>query len=265
MAQYRIDSQQYLPNGTTIFEANMLADKDGNIINSFGNASNIPIAAGQVADYSHINKFGFNPTVGTGFEIVSDQSVSEQPYPTTAVTVTLISSATTNDAGLDITIQGLDANYAIQEETVTLNAGGSFTTTNTYLRVFRGIVNSTNQGNITIQYNTAPTSVADVIPADAGQTLMAVYTVPAGKTAYLIKFQGNVEKDTGTIFRLRCRPFGGQFSVKGQFGTFGSSVTYDYPVPLVFTEKADIEIQVKAQGTTGAGAIFDLILVDNPS
>lgn len=265
MAQYRIDSQQYLPNGTTIFEANMLADKDGNIINSFGNASNIPIAAGQVAGYSHINKFGFNPTVGTGFEIVSDQSVTEQPYPTTAVTVSLISSATTNDAGLQITIQGLDANYAIQEETVTLNAGGSFTTTNTYLRVFRGIVNSTNQGNITIQYNTDPTSVADVIPADAGQTLMAVYTVPAGKTAYLIKFQGNVEKDTGTIFRLRCRPSGGQFSVKGQFGTFGSSVTYDYPVPLVFTEKTDIEIQVKAQGTTGAGAIFDLILVNNPS
>ena len=265
MAQYRIDTQQFLPNGTTIFEANMLADKDGNIINSFGTASNIPIAAGQVANYSHINKFGFNPAVGTGFEIISDQSVTEQPYPTTAVTVSLISSATTNDAGLHITIQGLDANYSIQEETVTLNAGGSFTTTNTYLRVFRGIVNSTNQGNITIQYNTAPTSIADIIPADAGQTLMAVYTVPAGKTAYLIKFQGNVEKDTGTIFRLRCRPFGGQFSVKGQFGTFGSSVTYDYPVPLVFTEKADIEIQVKAQGTTGAGALFDLILVDNPS
>lgn len=265
MAQYRIDSQQFLPNGTTIFEANMLADKDGNIINSFGTASNIPIAAGQVANYSHVNKFGFNPTVGSGFEIVSDQSVTVQPYPTTAVTVSLISSATTNDAGLNITIQGLDANYAIQEETVTLNAGGSFTTTNTYLRVFRGIVNSTNQGNITIQYNTAPTSIADVIPSDSGQTLMALYTVPAGKTAYLIKFQGNVEKDTGTIFRLRGRPFGGQFSVKGQFGTFGSSVTYDYPVPLVFTEKTDIEIQVKAQGTTGAGALFDLILVDNPS
>ena len=121
MAQYRIDTQQYLPNGTTLFEANMLADKDGNIINSFGNASNIPIAAGQVTGHSHINKFGFNPAVGTGFEIVSDRSVAEQPYPTTAVTVSLISSATTADGGLNITIQGLDANYAVQEETVTLS------------------------------------------------------------------------------------------------------------------------------------------------
>ena len=265
MAQYSVHRDEHFNSSNSdLHEVVMLGDKNGNIINSFGNASNIPIAAGQVANYSHINKFGFNPAVGTGFEIVSDQSVSEQPYPTTAVTVSLISSATTNDAGLNITIQGLDANYAIQEETVTLNPGGAFTTTNTYLRVFRGIVNSTNQGNITIQYNTSPSpSVADIIPTDAGQTLMAVYTVPAGKTAYLIKFQGNVEKDTGTIFRLRCRPFGGEFSVKGQFGTFGSSVTYDYPVPLVFTEKSDIEIQVKAQGTTGAGAIFDIILVDN--
>ena len=264
MAQFSVNRQAHFhKDNNDLHEVVMLADKDGNILNTSGAASNIPIAAGQVGGHAHINKFGFNPTVGTGFEIVSDQSVTEQPYPTTAVTVSLISSATTSDAGLNITIQGLDANYAVQEETVTLNAGGAFTTTNTYLRVFRAIVNSTNQGNITIQYNTAPTSIADVIPTDAGQTLMAVYTVPAGKTAYLIKFQGNVEKNTGTIFRLRCRPFGGQFSVKGQYGTFGSSVTYDYPVPLVITETSDIEIQVKALGTTGAGAIFDLILVDN--
>lgn len=264
MAQFSVNRNGHFNSSNNdLHEVVMIADKDGNILNTSGAASNIPIAGGLVDGYAHINKFGFNPAVGTGFEIVSDQSVAAQPYPTTAVTISLISSATTNDSGLNITIQGLDANYAIQEETVTLNAGGSFTTTNTYLRVFRAIVNSTNQGNITIQYNTSPTSIADVIPSDAGQTLMAVYTVPAGKTAYLIKFQGNVEKDTGTIFRLRAKPFGGQFSVKGQYGTFGSAVTYDYPVPLVFTEKTDIEIQVKAQGTTGAGALFDLILVDN--
>ena len=92
---------------------------------------------------------------------------------------------------------------------------------------------------------------------------MEVYTVLAGKTAYRIKLQGNVEKNTGPIFRLMATPFGGSPNIKGQYGTFGSPVTYDFPVPLVFTEKTDIQIQVKAQGTTGAGAIFDLILVDN--
>jgi len=259
MAQYRIDSQEYLANGTTIFEANMLADKNGNIINSFGNASNIPIAGGQVAGYSHINKFGFNPAVGTGFEVVTDVG-GTFPTITTAAAVTVSSDASANgDDGLQVELQGLDANYALQTEIVTI-VGATVTTSNTYIRLFRAVVQSTNIGELTLKIGA---TTVETIEEGAGQTLMAVYTVPAGKTAYLIKFQGNVEKDTGTIFRLMATPFGGSTNIKGQYGTFGSPVTYDFPVPLVFTEKTDIEVQVKAQGTTGAGAIFDLILVDN--
>jgi len=259
MAQYRIDSQEYLANGTTIFEANMLADKNGNIINSFGNASNIPIAGGQVSGYSHVNKFGYNPAVGTGFEAVTDAG-GTFPTITTAAAVTVSSDAATNgDNGLDVEIQGLDANYALQTEIVTI-VGATVTTSNTYIRLFRATVQSTNTGELTLKIGT---TIIDTIEEGAGQTLMAVYTVPAGKTAYLIKFQGSVEKNTGTIFRLMATPFGGSISIKGQYGTFGSPVTYDYPIPLVFTEKTDIEVQVKSLGTTGAGAIFDLILVDN--
>ena len=59
MAMWNIDTQEYLANNKTLFEAFQIADKDGNIINTFGAASNIPIAAGLVDGYSHINKFGF--------------------------------------------------------------------------------------------------------------------------------------------------------------------------------------------------------------
>ena len=38
-----------------------------------------------------------------------------------------------------------------------------------------------------------------------------------------------------------------------------------YAVPLVFTEKTDIKIDIAAGGTVGAGATFDIILVDNPA
>ena len=61
-----------------------------------------------------------------------------------------------------------------------------------------------------------------------------------------------------------ARPENGAFSVKGQFGTAGgAAITYDYPVPLKFEEKTDIEIRALSGTTLGAGAIFDLILVDN--
>lgn len=258
MAIWNKAKQKFLDNNKTLFEGFILSDKDGNPINSFGVASNIPIAAGDVTGYSHINKFGFNPAVGTGFEAVTNSS-NVFTYVSSADTIT-VSSNSTSDDGLDIEIQGLDANYNLQSETVTLDSNETFTTTNTYIRFFRAIVQSTNVGVITIKIGT---TTINTIGAGEGQTLMAVYTVPAGKTAYFIKFQGSVEKNTGTIFRIMARKFGGSFNIKGQFGSFGTPVTYDYPVPLIFTEKSDIEINVKAQGTTGAGAIFDLLLVDN--
>ena len=66
------------------------------------------------------------------------------------------------------------------------------------------------------------------------------------------------------IFKFFARPFGGAFNLKGQWGTQGgNSVNYDYPVPLVFTEKTDLRVDVVTGGTVGNGAIFDLILVDN--
>ena len=58
MAMWNKNEQAYMQDNKTLFEAFLLADKNGNIINSFGVASNIPIAAGLVDGYGHINKFG---------------------------------------------------------------------------------------------------------------------------------------------------------------------------------------------------------------
>ena len=73
-----------------------------------------------------------------------------------------------------------------------------------------------------------------------------------------------VEKAKESEFQIMTRPFGGAFNIKGKFGSPGDVVNYDYPVPLEFDEKTDIEIQVKAGATTAAGAIFDIVLLDNP-
>jgi len=93
---------------------------------------------------------------------------------------------------------------------------------------------------------------------------MAVYTIPAGKTGYLLKLHGTVDKNQDAIFRLVSRDFGTTvFNVKGQFGVFANSFDYDYPVPLVFSEKTDIEVRADAGNSMGGGALFDIILVDN--
>ena len=56
----------------------------------------------------------------------------------------------------------------------------------------------------------------------------------------------------------------GAINIKGQFGTFGSPIDHNYPVPLKFEEKTDIEVRAVAGNSCGAGATFDIILVDNP-
>jgi hypothetical protein len=117
-------------------------------------------------------------------------------------------------------------------------------------------------GELTLSHTQADSTVTTIakILAGNGQTLMAVYTVPAGHRAYILKFQGSLEKVKDTIFQGIARPFGGAFRVQGIYGSSGSPVNYEYPVPLAFPEKTDFEVRVKAGATTGASAIFDLIL-----
>ena len=229
----------------------------------------IHIARGAVAQTSHINKFGYNTAVGATFETITDLG-GNQYYPTSAGVVSIVSSDANDDDGdtgaITVEIQGLDGNYAEISETVTLNGTSAVTTTASFLRVFRMRVltagsSGTNEGNITASIG--GNNVARISGGNGGQTLMAVYTVPAGKKGYIIKFQGSLSKNQEAQFMIRTRDsVGGAWQVKGMFGTFSNSVGYDYPVPLEVTEKTDIEIRAKAGATSECGAIFDIILVD---
>ena len=261
MAQYSRRAQQYLSNGTTNFEVNMLADQDGNIINSFGAASNIPIASGAVTGHSHINKFGYSDSIASLSTIWDGSNIYSYSTSAGAVTVT---SSSTDDAGAVIEVQGLDSSYHLVTQDIVLDATGA---TN-LIRIFRARLKTpasdetTNIGIISVSIGG---DLRAKILAGKGQTLMAVYTIPAGKTGYLLNLTMSVDKNVDVIYTLMAREQGGAFNIKGQFGTFGTPIDHNYPIPLVFSEKTDIEIQADAGNTCGGGATFDLILVDNPA
>lgn len=260
MAQYSVSRKNHYHGGNSdIHEVVMMSDKDGNIINSAGASSNINISAGLVDGYSHINKFGFNPSIGSGdWETIYDGS-NKYTYLTVAG-VAAIASDDSADNGKTVEVQGLNENYQLVVEDVLIGASSQTTFIRIFRMIFKDGVATTNEGDITA---TVGGSVKATILAGSGQTLMAVYTVPAGKTAYLLKVHFNVTKNTDVQFRLMSKPFGGAFNVKGQFGTFGVPVEYNYPVPLRFEEKTDIELECLAGNTCAAGGLFDLILVDN--
>lgn len=259
MAQWNKLFQRMLGNNEDIYEVQMLADQDGNIINSFGAASNVPIAAGLIGGYSHINKFGYTGTDQNGTATVWDANSTTAIYPYPAAGVVTMSSTSGDDTGDTVEIQGLDGDYNQVTEEVNIGSTG----TTTFSRIFRARMTSvTNVGTVTVNQGG---SLAAQIRAGNGQTLMAVYTIPAGKTGYLLKIQGSMDKQNApVVFKLFARPFGNGFNIKGQWGSQGgNSINYDYPVPLVFPEKTDIRVDVTTGGTCGNGATFDILLVDN--
>ena len=264
MAIWNKLTQTLNTNNTAQYEVVMLADKDGNILNSSGAASNIPIASGEVGGYSHINKFGYSNNISSLSTIWDGSNI--YTYSSSAGVVTI--SGTSGDDGAVIEIQGLDTNYNIVVQNVTLDGSGDGTASTNLIRIFRARVKTPAAGETTnaglLNINIAGAVRAKIL-AGNGQTLMAVYTVPAGKTAYLLNLSLSVDKNVDVIYKIMVREIDdGGFQIKGQFGTFGIPLDHNYPVPLKFTEKTDIEIQADAGNTSGGGAVFDLILVDNP-
>ena len=220
----------------------------------------IGIAQGLVSGTSSINKFGYRESIPSSYQTIWD-GTADYAYAA-AGTVLAVADNTASDNNGTVEVQGLDQNYALVTETLTIGGAAS---SNQFLRVFRARMITANTGTTNVdevRIKRATTDLA-IILAAAGQTLMSLYTIPAGKTGYLIRLQGNVDANNDALFRLISRPLNGSFNVKGQFGVFASGFTVDYPIPLVFTEKTDLQIVAKSQNNVGGGASFDLILKDN--
>ena len=268
MAIWNKNDQEYLANNKTLFEAFLLADKNGNIINSFGEASNIPIAAGLVDGYSAVHKFGLiDGTIGVGWSTVWTQGeiIGNQLAPWREIGDAGVVTVTSSLAGdtTDVTLEGLDSNYNFQSETLTLAGTTDVVGTKTWHRINRMyMVTETNVGNITA---TIGSDIVSSIKAERGQTLQAFYTIPAGKTGYLTHMQVSSNKNQAVEASLFIRPFGGAFRVTGGTMLYQMEHTMHYSSPIRITEKSDMDFRLIGAANGVLSASFDIILVDNPA
>ena len=268
MAIWNKNNQAYLQDNKTLFEAFMLSDKDGNIINTFGEASNIPLAAGELDGYSAVHKFGIiDGTIGTGWSTIwaQGENIGDQLAPWREIGDAGVVTVTSSLAGdtTDVTLEGLDADYNFQSETLTLAGTADVVGTKTWHRINRMfMVTETNVGNVTA---TIGADIVSSIKAERGQTLQAFYTVPAGKTAYLTHMQVASNKNQAVESSLFVRPFGGAFRVTGGTMLYQMEHTIHYSSPIQITEKSDMDFRAIGAANGVLSASFDLILVDNPA
>ena len=252
MATWNKNKGGYVRGGD-LFEVVMIADETGSMGGGTGPVTVLP------AGRSHINKFGHTGTDAGGQTTIWDGNGTVASYTYPADGVVSITSDSGSDAGEAVEVQGLDANYDEVVETINVGSTGS----TTFSRVFRARkVDATNVGAVSINMN--GTLAAQILPGK-GQTLMAVYTIPAGKTGYLLQFQGNLNKGNAEVsFMIFAREVGKAFNIKGMFSTHGGNpVTYNYPISIPFPERTDIRIDADASANCGYGAVFDILLVDN--
>ena len=220
----------------------------------------LSIQRGNVGNFSGVHKFGLNTAVGSGaFETVWDGN-NTYTYPSSSGTATATSSDTDDNTGT-VKIFGLDSNYDLAEETLTI--GGSAGTIN-FIRVFRAVMITANTGNTnvgTITITVSTTTVAQ-IRVGYGQTLMCVYTIPRNYNAYLMQIDLGSSKDLENEIRFISKEIdnGNAWNTRAFITTRGGFIEKNYAVPVKFTEKTDLELVAKASATSSVSAGFELIL-----
>jgi len=248
------------------------------ITTSSGSESGIPfyleVQQGKIPGYSMINKFGYNPSIGSGsFETIWETG-NNYPWQSSAVTVDVVSDDVNDDVASTgartLRIQGLDGSYNLAEETVDMDGTTTVTTTQEFLRVFRMSVETAgssgnNEGTITVTY-TGGSDVAATITEGNGQTLMALYTIPAGYTGYLLSINISSGKDQEMEFKFIQRDnsiTNAAFQTKQFLDVRGGQTTVIFNAINVIPQKSDIYVSGKASSNSSASASFDLLLVQD--
>jgi len=148
-------------------------------------------------------------------------------------------------------------------ETVTLQ--GVTPLSGLWRRVYRasiaGPVESTDDIQVTIDDTAEP--VAEIL-AEEQQTLMALYTVPRGYTAFITNFESSINRNEDMLLRLRIRQPGGVFKTKHLAHVYATTYRYNYDVYKPVLEMCDIELTAEpVNNNVACHAAFDMILLRN--
>lgn len=226
----------------------------------------LQVARDHIYKHATLFKYGYNSNIINVEETIWDGG-GEYSYPSSAVAMTVTSASGATDSGIKVLVSGLDSNYAELTEEVTLNGSGTATTSGLFLRVFRAYVSGSSEpaGNITI--TNSSTTYAQ-ITAGENQTLMAVYTVPAGKTLYVNHGTATHGTDTSGAFmtvRFKVRSFGGVFRTAVKVDVTGGELLFPFQYPLKITEKSDVEVTAicNKNQTNAVAATFEGVLVSD--
>ena len=244
----------------------------------------IEVAKGNIAGHSLMHKFGRNDSVPNG----SWAHISLTPFDVADFRQSPVSmrvkaggdpADTAGGAGArEITIQGIDSTFAeLSEAVATAGASASAATSATFWRVHRAWVSAV--GAYTVA-NTDDVVIEDsggaadfvTIAANEGQSQYGGFTIPLGKTGYLLRAWGTVDASKAADFRLYTReeidtiaaPMPSRRLMRYWDGVLGDFEVGPLSPELILPEKTDIWLEARGGGAlTEVSANFEMLLVDD--
>ncbi len=240
----------------------------------------LQVSKGQVAGATPLYKFARNPDINSTEETIWEHG-GNYVFPTSAA-VRYVSSSDANDTNggtgaNKVRVFGLDANYALIEEEVELAGQTQVATSLSYLRIYRAYVTlagsgGTAAGTLYVADSGAsagvPTGNVYAELGTSNQTLLGVYTVPAGKTLYLddVNFTAAISQaNANATIKFNIRDFGSNVFrtiviTELQSGTYIDK--FEYPQPIY--EKTDIEVRAVATSSNNPITVsWQGVLIDN--
>jgi hypothetical protein len=229
----------------------------------------------KITNMNYFYVSGNNDTVGTTLEPVGDTSAAVN-WLSTASTLEITSENAADAAGgtgaVTVVVDGLDADWNLQSETVTMNGTAGVVTTKYFLRVNKLTVatcgtSGTNVGVIyaftgadTAGIPDATTTIYGMILVGKGQSMSAIYSVPAGNTA-LIKHLGFSGVGSVAKYELTARENLGPWRTITSVSTIYGGYETLNDFPIVLRAKTDFVINAKSASASALTANFVIRLL----
>lgn len=241
----------------------------------------LQVARNQIQGHSDVIVFGYNPDLDTSEESVWPNG-GTVPHPTSE-SVLKISSGSTDDDGdpvgtgaRTVYIEGVDGDFNVVSETVTLNGQTAVNTTNSYLYVNQFYVVTVGSGgkNAGIIYagtgdvtTGVPAVIYDLIAAGYNNRTTSHYCVPAGFTGYMVKGVITTGQATGTTGVTAFLKQHGPDEILrvGAVSTLNNgAVEYDFDPPYVIPEKNCVGATAIGQAANNSvSSFFNIVLIKN--
>lgn len=242
----------------------------------------LQVSRGQITNHQSIFRSAYSSFVSSAGTRAIWNRAAAYTFPASATSMT-ISSSSTADVGQQVLINGLDANYNPVSFVASLNGQNAVMTVQSFIRINDVIVVAPNGslaypvGDIYVGTGTVtagvPANVYGFVSAGDNQSLVGVYTVPAGYTLYLTGGSVNTAGLAVNVFMtvdFHASVLGAASAQRVDYLTariFASNgfQFFPYAQPVAVTEKTDIYDTVlgSVAGPDRITASFTGILVKN--